>query len=105
MMKLTDIYRNSVKMGISKDPRDGREIRQEFNKAKSEYRKLKGPDKRAFDTERFTNPYADTRILYGDPQTEIKSIMVGIDMESPEILTADRLNDRGMSVDLVMAHH
>ncbi len=104
-MKLVDIYRNAVKKGISKDPRKLSEITQEFSKAKKEYEKLKGPDKVAFDTERFTNPYADTRVLYGDPQTEITSIMVGIDMESPEILTADRLNERGMSVDLVMAHH
>jgi hypothetical protein len=31
--------------------------------------------------------------------------MVGIDMEAPEILAADRLNERGASIDLVMAHH
>lgn len=104
-MKLIDIYRNAVKKGISKDPRKRSEITQEFNSAKREYKKLKGPDKRAFDTERFVNPYADTRILYGDPQAEIKSIMVGIDMEAPEILAADRLNEKGNPVDLVMAHH
>ncbi len=104
-MKLIDIYRNAIKKGISKDPRKISEITQEFNKAKKEYRKLKGPDKAAFDTERFTNPYADTRLLYGDPQMEVKSIMVGIDMEAAEILLADRLNERGLSVDLVMAHH
>lgn len=104
-MKLIDIYHNAVKKGILNDPRTALEIKQEFNKARKEYKKLKGPDRRAFDTERFTNPYADTRILYGDPLIDIKTIMVGIDMESPEILTADRLNEKGRPIDLVMAHH
>jgi hypothetical protein len=31
--------------------------------------------------------------------------MVGIDMEGPELLVADRLNEKGKCVDLVMAHH
>lgn len=105
MMKFIDIYRNAVSKGISKDPRSALEIRKEFDKARREYKKLKGPDRIAFDTERFNNPYADTRMLYGDPQTEIRTIMVGIDMEAPEILTADRLIESGRQVDLVMAHH
>ncbi len=104
-MKLIDVYRNAVRKGMSKDPRSMFEIKKEFNKAKKEYKKTSGPDRRAFDKERFTNPYADTRILYGDPQMDIKAIMVGIDMESPEILAADRLNDKGSPIDLVMAHH
>ncbi len=104
-MKLIDIYRNAVRKGMSKDPRSMLEIKEEFNKAEKEYKKTSGPDRRAFDKERFTNPYTDTRILYGDPQADVKTIMVGIDMEAPEILTADRLNDKGSPVDLVMAHH
>ncbi len=105
-MKLIDIYKLAVKKGIQKDPRPAREIREEFAKTKREYRKLKGVDKNAFDKEAFTNPYADTRILYGDPDTDVKTVAVGIDMEGPEILTVDKLNERGTGkVDLVMAHH
>lgn len=104
-MKLIDIYRTAVKKGISKDPRSAAEIKEGLNKARKAYRKLKGADKRAFDTESFLNPYADTRILYGDENLDIKSVMVGIDMEAAEILTADRLNEKGHNIDLVMAHH
>ncbi len=104
-MKLIDLYRNAVKKGISKDPRTAAEIRQDLNKSRREYKKLKGPDKNAYDIERFTNPYADTRILYGDPRADVKTIMVGIDMEMPEIILADRLNEKGRPIDLVMAHH
>jgi hypothetical protein len=51
------------------------------------------------------NPFADTRILTGDPETEVSSILVGIDLEVGEVLLADRLRERGRSVDLMFAHH
>ena len=104
-MRLVDIYRLAVKKGIGKDPRGVSGIREELRSAKKEYNKAKGPDKKAFDKESFTNPYADTRILYGDPDRDIGTMMVGIDMEAPEIIAADRLIERGVQVDLVMAHH
>lgn len=105
-MKLIDIYNLAIKKGIEKDPRKPAEINEAVGNERKAFRKSKGQDKRAFDRERLKNPYADTRILYGSPNTDIKSIMVGIDMEGPEILLADRLNERGEEcVDLVMAHH
>lgn len=48
--------------------------------------------------------YADSGILYGDPATPVKRMMVGIDIEVPEILLADRLRGRHQ-LDLVVAHH
>lgn len=104
-MKLIDIYNLVVKKGLEKDPRSRAEIKEELNKSKREYRKLKGVDRRTFDPERLRNPYSDTRILYGNPNTDIKTIMVGIDMEAPEIIAADRLNEKGEGIDLVLAHH
>jgi len=105
-MRLIDIYKTAVKKGVLKDPRKQSEIKEELSKARKEFKKLKGPDRAAFDKERFTNPYADTRILYGDINTEVKTVIVGVDMEAQELLLADRLNDRGIGkIDLVMAHH
>ena len=105
-MKLIDIYKLAIKKGIGKDPRNRREINEELGNARKEFRKSKGADRRAFDKERLTNPYADTRILYGDLNTNIRTVMVGIDMESPEILAAVRLNERmSEPIDLVIAHH
>ncbi|MDP3730292.1 MAG: NGG1p interacting factor NIF3 [Candidatus Omnitrophota bacterium] len=104
-MKLKEIYGFVVKKGIEKDPRSKSQIKDALAESKKEFRKLKGIDARCYDKERFVNPYADTRILNGDPDTDIKSIMVGIDMEGPELLVADRLNEKGKPVDLVMAHH
>ncbi|MDO8525740.1 MAG: NGG1p interacting factor NIF3 [Candidatus Omnitrophota bacterium] len=105
-MKIRDIYKLSVKNGIEKDPRKKIEIKDALDNARKDYRKLKGVDKRAFDTERLTNPYSDTRILCGDPDKDVKTVIVGIDMEGPELLLADRLNESGRSpIGLVMAHH
>ncbi|MCX5686157.1 MAG: NGG1p interacting factor NIF3 [Candidatus Omnitrophica bacterium] len=105
-MKLIDIYKLAIRKGIEKDPRTRREINEELTRARKEFRKSKGADRRAFDKERLTNPYADTRILYGDLDADIRAIIVGIDMEGPEILTAARLNEREPDqIDLVMAHH
>ena len=116
-MRLKDIYSIAVEKGIQKDPRNSSEIKSALEKARKEYRKSKGADRKAFDTERLRNPYADTRILYGDPDRDIRTIMVGIDMEGPELLLADRFNQTGLlpygpvgpegrlSIDLVLAHH
>ena len=105
-MRLIDLYKLAVKKGIEKDVRGKAGIKKALMSARAEYRKLKGADKKAFDKEKLTNPYADTRILYGDPDTEVRTVLAGIDMEGPELLLADRLNgsDR-MSIDLVLAHH
>ena len=104
-MKLKSIYEFAVKKGIEKDPRTNKEIKELLAAEKKAFRKLKGFDKKAFDKERLTNPYADTRVLNGDPDKDIMTIIVGVDMEGPEILTADRLNERGEDIDLVLTHH
>lgn len=104
-MRIIDLYELAVKKGMARDPRTAGEIKKELDAARKEYRKSRGPDQKAFDKERFTNPYADTRILYGDPKTDVKTAIVGVDMEGPEILTASTLIDRGLPIDLVIGHH
>jgi putative NIF3 family GTP cyclohydrolase 1 type 2 len=104
-MKLIDFYRFVVKKGIEKDPRSKAEIARQLAGSRKEFRALKGIDAKCYDRERFVNPYADTRILNGDELADIRTIMVGVDMEGPELLAADRLNEKGKEIDLVMAHH
>ena len=104
-MKLGKFYELAVKMGMQKDPRTKEELNNELKRARSDYRRLKGIDREVYDKEKFKHPYADTRILYGSPNKKIKTIMVGIDMETPELLMADKLIERGLAIDLVMAHH
>ncbi len=104
-MKLSDIYRIMVEAGIAADARDRDEIDRVLAAARAEYDKLEEDEKRFFDTERLTNPYSDTRICAGDPDAEIRGVLVGIDMEVGEVLLADRLREKGEPIDLVLAHH
>ncbi|MDD2752619.1 MAG: NGG1p interacting factor NIF3, partial [Candidatus Omnitrophica bacterium] len=76
-MKLGQLYEEAVKCGISRDPRK--------NKAAIKL-------------------FEDSAVLYGRLDTEIKRIMVGIDIEVPELLLADRLRSES-GLDLVIAHH
>lgn len=75
-MKLIDFYKNVVKFGADVDPRKGAKI----------------------------NSYPDSAILYGKPDTEVKKILVGIDMEVGELLLADTLR-KNEGLDLVISHH
>lgn len=104
-MKIKDIYRKAVKRGMEVDPRGVKEVKAYLEKAKKEYEGLKEKDKKWFDTEKLENPYADTRILYGDPEKTVKRVLLGIDMEVGEVLLADRMRQGGKPIDLVIAHH
>lgn len=104
-MKVKDLYRRAVETGMEFDPRGKKEVRKELKRIKEEYKALTREDKEIFDEEKLRNPYVDTRILHGDPEREIRTMIVGIDMEVGEILLADRLKEKGMGVDLILAHH
>lgn len=74
-MKLSVLFNRAVKFGREHDPRG----------------------KGNFD-------YADSRILYGKPDTEVKKVMVGVDIEVAELLLADKIRQNG-GLDLVISHH
>ncbi len=104
-MKIKEIYQLAIEKGIEKDPRSKEAVQKILEKQKQQFEELKEDEKKAFDPDRLFNPYSDTRILYGDPDREVTKILAGIDMETGELLLADRLRDRGTPVDLVLAHH
>jgi putative NIF3 family GTP cyclohydrolase 1 type 2 len=75
-VKLGDFYRHIVNVGKLRDPRPRSRV--------------KG--------------FEDSGILFGDHSREVRKILVGIDMEAPELVLADRLREK-KGVDCVMAHH
>ncbi|MDP8298346.1 MAG: NGG1p interacting factor NIF3 [Candidatus Tantalella remota] len=104
-MKLRTIYESAVAKGIKEDQRAKRLIDGDMADARRAYRKAKGIEKTAFDKESFKNPYADSRILNGSGDEDIKTVLVGIDIGVPELLLADRLRGKGTKIDLVISHH
>ncbi len=104
-MQLGDIYDFFVREGVKTDPRERSLIKAKLRKSRREFQKVEKTRKKFFDKESFANPFADTRILFGKPQTPIHTILVGIDIEPAELLLADRLRQAGEPIDLVLAHH
>lgn len=74
-MKLSSLFNLAIKFGQQHDPR-----------GKGNFR------------------YADSQLLYGAGDREVKKIIVGIDIEVAEILLADKIRQNG-GLDLVIAHH
>lgn len=104
-MKLGDIYKLAVKMGIEADPRGVDGVKKLLARRKKEYDELPKTKKAEYDLEDLNNPYSDSRILIGDLNKEVDSILAGIDIEASEVLLADRLNQKGASIDLLLTHH
>ena len=104
-MLLGKIYETAVAKGIEADPRGKKDVLKILDRKKKAYEEMKKDEKEFFDLENLTNPYADTRILHGAGNEDIKTALVGIDMEMAEVLLADRLSSKGQKVDLVISHH
>lgn len=104
-MKLKDFYKKAIEIGIENDPRGKEEVLKELEKRKKEYEELPEKKKEYFDLESLKNPYSDSRILFGTGEEEIKTIVVGIDMEVGEVALVDSLRRNGTPIDLIVAHH
>ncbi|AKL98166.1 NGG1p interacting factor NIF3 [Endomicrobium proavitum] len=104
-MKLKQIYDYFIAEGIKEDPRGQDKVELDLLKRKEDYDALSKEKKENYDVESLTNPYYDSRILAGSPDLEVKTVLVGIDIETPEILLAKQLNSLGKNIDLVIAHH
>lgn len=104
-MKLKQLFQIGIEAGIAADPRGKKRIEKELKKYQDKKKKLDKKDLRFFDDERTWNPFSDSRILVGTGEEDIKRIMVGIDVETSEILLADRLNEKGDKIDGFFFHH
>ena len=104
-MKLREIYETAVRMGIAADPRGREGVEKALDLAKRRFEKLPDYLKEVFDKEELTNPYIDTRIYVGDPETEVATLIGGVDMNVGEVLLADRLREKGTQIDAIYTHH
>jgi len=104
-MNLKELYRFIIEKGIETDPRKKNTIARMLASVKEKYSKLTEEEKSEFDIDKLDNPYSDSRILYSTGNENIKSILIGIDIETPELLLAHTLKQSGRKIDLVLAHH
>ena len=105
IMKLIDVYRLAIETGMKHDPRPESDVKRLLEDERKAYDSMDEGKKQYFDTERLWNPYADSRLSYGDPGTEVTRLMWGIDIGTGEVLLADRLREKGQRIDALVAHH
>jgi len=104
-MKLREMYETAYRAGIAADPRGEDGVARVLERARKAFEDLPEHKKWEFDQESLVNPFADTRILVGDPDKDVTKMLVGIDLEVGEVLLADSLRSKGDTVDLLLAHH
>ena len=99
-MKVQEIYKLAVELGIKNDLRSKERIRKILKRIKEKYEKLDQKKKEEFDPEKLWNPYSDTRV-YFDTGKKVKKILAGIDIGTGEVMLAEKLGN----IDLILAHH
>lgn len=105
MLNVQQIFDLGIKMGIAADPRGKAGVERYFKRLKQYYAELPEREKKYYDQAKLTNPYADSAIHVNTGLKQVKRVMAGIDVGAADILTANALNGRGRTVDLVIAHH
>ncbi|MEC4684688.1 MAG: NGG1p interacting factor NIF3 [Nitrospirota bacterium] len=104
-MTLGELYEKAVSTGIGNDPRGLDIVNNELSSVSKNFDELKDRDKEFFDKETLKNPYADSRILYGNGDEEIKTILAGIDIEVGEVVLADQMRSKGRTISMLLSHH
>ncbi|MFC1668134.1 NGG1p interacting factor NIF3 [Chlamydiota bacterium] len=104
-MKLKDLYTKAIDFGKKNDPRGIDGVQRMLHNNKRKYDRLSDAQKKEFDEESLTNPYLDSRIVWGDENSDVSGVMVGIDIGVSELLLADRLREKGVTIDCVISHH
>lgn len=104
MLTVKQIYELAVSLGIKNDLRGINVVNKKLKIQKEKFDELKKSQKNDFDIESIKNPYADTRILTTGQNKQVKRVMVGIDIDTSEVLLANELNKK-KPIDLIIAHH
>ena len=104
-MKLTEFYKKAVQHGIDSDIRSKKEIDKILTKEKKTFEGLKGNKKKWFDQDRLWNLFHDCRINFEGDNPDVKTLAVGIDIHTEDLLLVDHLNQKGAGIDAVLVHH
>ncbi|HRY90777.1 MAG TPA: NGG1p interacting factor NIF3 [Candidatus Gracilibacteria bacterium] len=105
MITLGQVHAMGIDMAIKRGPRSQKDIADELKRLKKEYDKFDEKKKKYFDLDSLKNPFLDSRIEFGDPNTKLKRVLTGIDMAVGEVLLAHELGKMGKKVDAIIAHH
>jgi len=100
-MTVQEIFNLAIEMGKDADFRTTQGLQKFLDRKKKKYDKLPENAKKDFDKEALENPFLDSRVLHIADDKDIKKIMIGVDIDSAELLVSRELGD----IDLVISHH
>jgi len=100
-MKIKEIHNLAIEMGKKSDFRGQEKVKKILEEKIKKFSALSENKKECFDKESLLNPYLDSRILNVAQDKEISKILVGIDIDSAEVLIAKELG----GIDLIISHH
>jgi hypothetical protein len=104
-MTIRELYDLAVAVGRRKELRGPEALDRKLVELQTEYDGLGGLQRRLFDRERLNNPFGDTRLLCGDPQTPLRRVLISIEVDVAEVCLAAQLTGQGQPIDLVLSHH
>ncbi len=104
-MDLREFYERSVTIGIEVDVRGRATIESELSALREACERLPAAARLGFDTERLHNPFGDTRLVHGDPETELAGFVTGIDIGEDAFRLVEQLRSEGRRVDAIVSHH
>ncbi|EKE16496.1 MAG: hypothetical protein ACD_11C00005G0004 [uncultured bacterium] len=106
-MTIKQIFDLAIKMGIEADLRPKKQIEKKLQRLKDQYEKLSKKEKEFFDKDRLENPYMDSQIHFDGGIKNVKKILVGIDIDSAELMIAKYLSNHNLKnpIDMVVGHH
>lgn len=103
---IKNIFHLAISMGIEHDPRSKKEVERYIQDCRDEYKALSSEEKKYYNTEYLEHPYHDSMIYHGNPDQKVQKIIVGIDVEWPEILLVHEYNKTAKKpIDLIVGHH
>ncbi len=92
-------------MGVAADPRGKAGVERYFKRIRQYYEDLPEREKKYYNTEKLSNPYADSAIHVNNGVKTVKRVMAGVDIGASDVLLANTLTKQGRTIDLVIAHH
>ena len=98
-MTIRELYEAAIRIGIDNDWRGSDCIDGILQTARA------ASEAPSFDTDRLFNPYGDTRIAFGDPDRQVRSLLMAVDLRPTEVLLAAQMRAMGTPVDLCLSHH
>lgn len=105
MLNIQQIFDLGIKVGVAADPRGKAGVERYFKRIRQYYEDLPEREKKYYNKDKLTNPYADSAIHVNNGLKNVKRVIAGVDIGASDILLADSLSKQGRTIDLAIAHH